>query len=234
MGGKPHATSITDNPVARQQNRPLENSFITGIDIALTRQPAHHALTHRERCGGAVHPTRRHKMHATRYDRLTVLLHWAMALLILLQIALGLWMIELPKDDSGTRAGWFNMHKSVGMVLLLLIGLRAAWLPWRPRVTPATAGFSHWAARGSHALMYLLMVMAPLSGFLGSMFSQFPIRFFGIHLPRLAEPWDAAKELLSAVHGVSTYALIAMVLLHLLAFAYHQFVLKDRLILRMR
>ena len=70
-------------------------------------------------------------MHATRFDRLTVLLHWSMALLIPLQIALGLWMVELPKDDSGTRAGWFNVHKSVGMVLLLLIGLRMAWLPWR-------------------------------------------------------------------------------------------------------
>ena len=126
-------------------------------------------------------------MHATRFDRLTVLLHWSMALLIPLQIALGLWMVELPKDDSGTRAGWFNVHKSVGMVLLLLIGLRMAWLPWRPRVTPATQGLQHLAARGSHALMYLCMVVAPLSGFLGSVFSKFPIRFFGMRLPRLAD-----------------------------------------------
>ena len=173
-------------------------------------------------------------MHAKHYDRFSVLLHWAMALLILLQIAIGLWMVDLPKDDNGIRANWFNVHKSIGIVLLLLICLRVAWLPWRSRVVPATAGLMHLAARASHAMLYLLMVVAPLSGFLGSVYSKFPIRFFDIRLPRLAQPWDTAKELFSVVHLVSTYALIAMVVLHLLAFAYHQFVLKDHLIMRMR
>jgi len=173
-------------------------------------------------------------MHAKRYDRLTVLLHWSMAVLIIGQIGLGLWMVDLPKDDTGTRAGWFNVHKSFGMVLLLLIALRLAWLPLRPAVAPATQGLQQLMARAGHGLLYLLMVAAPLSGFLGSVYSQFPIRFFGHKLPRLAEPWDAAKEVLSVIHLVSTYTLIAMVLLHLLAFAYHQFVRKDELIMRMR
>lgn len=173
-------------------------------------------------------------MHAKRYDRLTVLLHWLMAALILAQIGLGLWMVDLPKDDSGQRAGWFNVHKSVGMVLLLLIALRIAWLPWRPRVAPATRGWQHRAAGAGHALLYLLMLIVPLSGFLGSVFSRYPIRFMGMRLPRLAAPWDAAKEVLSVVHLVSVYTLMVMVILHLLAFAYHQFVLKDRLLMRMR
>lgn len=173
-------------------------------------------------------------MHAKRYDRLTVLLHWLMATLILAQIGLGLWMIDLPKDDSGQRAGWFNVHKSVGMVLLLLIALRIAWLPWRPRVAPAVQGLRLRVAHASHALLYLLMVIVPLSGFLGSVFSRYPIRFLGIRLPRFAAPWDAAKEALSVVHLVSVYTLVAMVALHLLAFAYHQFILKDRLLTRMR
>ena len=56
----------------------------------------------------------------------------------------------------------------------------------------------------------------------------------GIRLPRFAAPWDAAKEALSVVHLVSVYTLVAMVALHLLAFAYHQFILKDRLLTRMR
>lgn len=173
-------------------------------------------------------------MHAKRYDRLTVLLHWSMAILIVGQIGLGLWMVNLPKDDSGMRAGWFNVHKSVGAVLLVLVALRLVWLPLRPAVVPAAQGLQQCMARAGHGLLYLLMVVAPLSGFLGSVFSRYPIRLFGVKLPRLAEPWETAKEALSLIHLVSNYALVAMVVLHLLAFAYHQFVRKDRLLQRMR
>ena len=173
-------------------------------------------------------------MHAKRYDRLTVLLHWLMAALILAQIGLGLWMVDLPKDDSGQRAGWFNVHNSVGMVLLLLIALRIAWLPWRPRVAPATRGWQHRAAGAGHALLYLLMLIVPLSGFLGSVFSGYPIRFFGLKLPKLAERWEDAKAFMSIVHEFSVYTLMLLIAVHVLAFAHHQFILKDGLIRRMR
>ena len=73
-------------------------------------------------------------MRQARYDRFSVLLHWLMAVLILGQIALGLWMLGLPKDGSGLRASWFNVHKSWGMVLGLLAAVRLAWALLRPRV----------------------------------------------------------------------------------------------------
>lgn len=174
-------------------------------------------------------------MTPRRYDRLTVLLHWSMAVLILAQIGLGLWMIDLPKDASGTRAGWFNVHKSLGIALLLLIALRLAWLGARPRVDPAPASAAlQRAAHCSHALLYALMLLVPLSGFLGSVYSRYPIRAFGVTLPRLAAPWEAAKEAMSVIHQMSSYALIALIALHLLAVLLHQFVLRDRLLLRMR
>lgn len=169
-----------------------------------------------------------------RYDRRSVQLHWAMAVLLGAQIALGLWMVALPKDDSGVRAAWFNVHKSLGMVLLLLATVRAARLAWRPVVAPAAAGLPGLAARAAHGLLYLLMLVAPLSGFLASVYSPYPIRLFGLQLPRLAEPWGAARDLLSALHLASVYALLALVALHVLAFAYHQLVLKDGLLQRMR
>lgn len=169
-----------------------------------------------------------------RYDRFTVLLHWTMAGLIAAQIALGLWMVDLPKDENGFRASSFNLHKSIGTTLLLLAVLRSVWLALRPRMAAAATGWMARGARIAHGALYLLMVLVPLSGFLGSVFSQYPIRLFGLRLPRIAEPWNAAKELCSDVHQLSSYALTAMVVVHLLAFAYHQFVLKDRLIMRMR
>ncbi|MBI3102365.1 MAG: cytochrome b [Burkholderiales bacterium] len=173
-------------------------------------------------------------MNAHRYDRFTVLLHWSMAILIAAQIALGFWMVDLPKDDSGIRASRFNLHKSIGMVLLILAVLRSIWLALRPAMAATATGWMDRSARIAHGALYVLMVLVPLSGFLGSAFSKYPIRFFGFPLPRIADPWNAAKDLCSDVHQLSSYALTAMVVVHLMAFAYHQFVLKDRLILRMR
>lgn len=173
-------------------------------------------------------------MQQPRYDRFSILLHWLMAALVLGQIALGLWMLGLPKDSSGLRALWFNVHKSWGMVLGMLVLLRLAWALLRPRVAPLQqARALQMAASGAHALLYGLMVAMPVSGVLGSVFSGYPIRFFGVQLPKLADRWDGAKELLSAIHQGSAYALMLLIALHVLAFAFHQLVLKDALLRRM-
>ena len=42
-------------------------------------------------------------------------------------IALGLWMIGIPKSPPGIRAYWFNVHKSIGLTLAALILLRVVW-----------------------------------------------------------------------------------------------------------
>lgn len=173
--------------------------------------------------------------HTTGYDRFSVWLHWLMAVLLLAEIALGLWMLGLPKGGGGLRAYWFNVHKSVGMLLGLLLLVRLAWMAVRPRV-PALpmAAAMRLLARAGHGLLYALMLLMPLSGFLGSVFSGYPIRFFGMQLPQLAQRWEPAKELLAGVHQWAAYALIALTALHVLAFLHHQFILKDGLILRMR
>ncbi|GGH63396.1 cytochrome b [Comamonas phosphati] len=174
-------------------------------------------------------------MQPARYDRFSVVLHWLMAVLIMGQVALGLWMIGLPKDGSSLRASWFNVHKSWGMVLGLLVVLRLAWALLRPRVAALPqARHLRLAASGAHRLLYALMLAVPLSGLFGSVFSGYPIRFFGMQLPKIAGRWDAAKELLSGVHQVSALALVLLIALHVLAFLYHQLVLKDALLQRMR
>ena len=170
-----------------------------------------------------------------RYDRFSVTLHWLMAVLLLGQIALGMWMLGLPKDASGLRASWFNVHKSWGMVLGLLIALRLAWALWRPRVAALPQPRSmQLLATGAHRLLYLLMLLMPLSGFVGSVFSGYPIRFCGLRLPQLAERWDGAKELASGVHQWSAWALVLLIALHVLAFLHHQFIRKEALLQRMR
>ena len=82
-------------------------------------------------------------------------------------------------------------------------------------------------------LALVILLAMPLSGFLGSVFSGYPIRFFGLRLPSLAERWDGAKELLSSIHQGSAIALMLLIALHVLAFLYHQLIVKDALLRRM-
>ena len=90
-----------------------------------------------------------------RYDRMMVLLHWVLALALIGQWALGDWMVDLPKEPPGYRAGWFNLHKSLGLVLGLVILWRLGW-----RVThsvPAALAGTSQPQRAAAALTHWLL-----------------------------------------------------------------------------
>jgi cytochrome b561 len=170
-----------------------------------------------------------------RYTRVAVALHWLLALALIGQFGLGLWMEEIPKDPPGVRAYWFNLHKSIGLLIVLFVLWRMGW-----RVAHAVPPLNNtpaWQvkiAKLTHGLMYLLMLLIPVTGFLGSSFSQYPVKFFGMVLPRLWEPQAAYKEVLSEVHEATALLLAGLVVLHLLAVVWHTVVKKDALLNRMR
>ena len=174
-------------------------------------------------------------MQHQKYDRFSVLLHWLMAVVLIGQMALGMWMLGLPKDASGLRMGWFNVHKSWGMVLGLLVLVRLAWALRRPRVAPLDQPRAlQLLASSAHRLLYALMLLLPLSGFLGSVFSGYPIRFFGLVLPKFVERWELGKVVMSGLHQWGSWALLLLVVLHVAAFVQHQFILKHPVLQRMR
>jgi cytochrome b561 len=77
------------------------------------------------------------------------------------------------------------------------------------------------AARANHALLYALVLALPLAGYLGSAFSGYPVKYFGITLPAWIGRYDAGKELMSALHLGLAWLLFAAVALHVLAVAWH-------------
>jgi cytochrome b561 len=156
------------------------------------------------------------------YTKVAVALHWVIAVALFGQLVLGWWMLDVPKSPPGLRAGWFNLHKSIGMCIALAVAVRFAWRATHP--VAQAQGLRAWQlriARLSHWLLYFCTAALPIAGLLGSMFTKYPVLFFGLHLPAWNHDWPAAKHLMSQLHLSLVWLLIALVVLHIAATARH-------------
>jgi len=165
-----------------------------------------------------------------KYDRVQIILHWVIAVIILGMIALGLFMVELPKKselpvgEESVRAFYFLLHKSLGITAAILILLRVVWrITHKAPALPYTV--SKWqqkAAGAVHGLLYLVMIAMPISGYLQSMFSKYDTKFWGVALPRTVEADSAMRETFSQVHECLAFLFIALIIVHIAAAVKHR------------
>jgi YVTN family beta-propeller protein len=172
---------------------------------------------------------------SARYTRTAIALHWILAALVLGQLALGWSMIEIPENPPGEQAPWFNLHKSIGLTIGLLVFLRLGWRIAHPppRLPDSLPRWQVLAAKANHALLYACLLVMPVSGYLGSSFTKYPIKFFGTTLAHWG--WDAPplKELCSQVHYVTVWIFMALIAIHIAAALRHLLVERDGVFLRM-
>lgn len=165
-----------------------------------------------------------------RYSAVAILLHWAIALALAFQLALG---FSMPKDERGFAL--FQLHKSVGITILLLTLARLAWrLTHRPPAA-VEGGFRGFLAKAVHTLLYVFMVGMPLTGWAVVSTSpiQVPTLFWGaIQWPHLPLP-GSLNETAEEAHELLAWIGIALIVLHVAGALRHQFLIKDGLLRRM-
>jgi cytochrome b561 len=159
---------------------------------------------------------------AARYTLTAIVLHWVLAVFIIGEFAWGWWMLEIPKSPPGMRADAFNLHKSIGMCVLVLMVVRLGWnISHRAPSLPAMPAWQALAVRVTHALLYVVLIVNPLAGFLGSVWSGYPIKWFGATLPALGSNSPALKDAMSTLHLATGWLLAALVTMHIGAAIYH-------------
>ncbi len=169
-----------------------------------------------------------------RYGAVAIALHWIVAAAVVGQFAWGWAMQSIPKLPPGPRADAFNLHKSIGLTLLALMLVRLAWgIAHRPPPMPPMPRWQRGLARANHAVLYATLLLLPAVGYLGSVFSGYPVRYFGIALPAWGAKSEALKAAMSAAHSVLGWILAVAVALHVAAAAKHAFVDRDGLLRRM-
>lgn len=179
--------------------------------------------------------------HATapaRYDPVAIGLHWAVALLMLLMLALGNVMGDLPlrlKFDA------YALHKSVGLLVLALSIFRVIWRLMNPP-PPLPAGMKRHErllAHAAHAGLYFLILALPLTGWLlVSADPKYPTIFFWLgEAPFIPMPagidGKATAHQFEELHELLASSAIALIVLHVGAALYHQRVRRDHLMARM-
>jgi cytochrome b561 len=169
-----------------------------------------------------------------QYTRTAIALHWFVAALVVGQFAWGWWMQEIPKSPPGVRADAFNLHKSLGLMLLALMAVRLAWrVGHSPPPLPPMPAWQARAARWTHGLLYAALIAIAVSGYLGSVFSGYPVKFFGVALPAWGGKEPALKDAFSLTHLAANWLLAALVALHVAGALKHALVDRDGLLGRM-
>lgn len=158
-----------------------------------------------------------------QYTKTAITLHWLIAAALLIQIAFG-WYLEDIERGTPARTIYVNLHKSTGILIGLLILFRLYWRVTHP-APPLPASMPAWerlAAKWSHVLLYVCMIVMPLSGYVASNFSKYGVNFFNsVKLP----PWGiddkAIYGFFNTTHVVTSYLFIALITLHVLAALRH-------------
>jgi cytochrome b561 len=167
-----------------------------------------------------------------RYGRAAIALHWITAILILANLTLGLSMVPLP--ISPRKLQWYLWHKSIGIPIFLLTSVRIAWRTAHPH--PAPVPMPAWqrrAAAASHALLYVLLLAIPLSGWLFSSATGVQVVYLGMFaLPDLVPKDKALGDALRLVHVTLNSLLVAVVCIHVAAALKHHFVDRDNSLAR--
>ncbi|MDH5570711.1 MAG: cytochrome b [Gammaproteobacteria bacterium] len=168
------------------------------------------------------------KNTSTEFGTLSKGLHWVMALVIFSLLAVGLYMAALDEKDPA-RLDIYNLHKSFGVLAMMLIVARIVWL----KITPAPALPAVFDSReriiikGVQGLLYVVMLLLPVSGYVMSTAAGYSVPFFGLmDMPVLFSKNKEIAEFAHEMHELLGYTIILFIFLHVAGVIKHR--LKDK------
>ena len=162
-------------------------------------------------------------------------LHWAIAALAVIVVAFG-WAIPGAPRGTESRELLLVLHRSVGLLILGLMVFRIVWRMTHPP-PPLPAGFPRIeaaAARTDHALLYVMFLVMPLSGYLNAAAAGHSVSFFGLFaIPPLVPEDPLLSQIAVAAHQAGQFVVYALVAIHVAAALFHAAVRRNRILDRM-
>ena len=169
-----------------------------------------------------------------QYGIIAQAFHWLVALLVIAQLGLGVYAASLPVGLA--RLQWLSRHKSLGLAILAVVLLRFAWRAMN-QPPPLPGSMPEWerlAAVAIHRLLYLLLVLAPLTGWLYASAAGLSVNWFGlVQVPDLIAKDPGLAAVLKQVHRALVALLALLIAGHAGAALRHAVWLRDGIAHRM-
>jgi len=163
-------------------------------------------------------------------------LHWVTAACILAILVAGIWMKTFEPANEALKFRLYNIHESLGVTVFVLT-LARLWIRWRNPPPPLPADLPALMRLGAtlnHVALYVLLIVQPVVGFLGTNAWGFPLEwFYLVPIPSPIGRHETLAPLLSNLHWFGAVAMIVLLGLHIVAVIHHTFIRKDGMLSRM-
>jgi len=168
------------------------------------------------------------------YPETSKLLHWLVAVCVLTTAPIAIAMTNVSKGP--TQDFLYNFHKSLGVLILILMILRLInrLAVGAPVPDPQIEPWQKTVSSAVHTLLYVLLLAMPIVGHIANSAYGAPTPFFGLfNLPPFVGKNEALATQLLTLHRWVGFLVIALVLMHVGAALYHYFVRHDTVLQRM-
>jgi cytochrome b561 len=180
-----------------------------------------------------------------RYGAVAMTFHWLIALLVIGNLCSGFYLANIIDDADTLKFTLIQLHKSIGLTVLMLSILRLGWRLINP-IPPLPAGMSpvmKLVARATHWLFYFFIIAIPAAGWAWASSSTrgIPTLYFGLFqwpnipfLANLPNPDKTANgHMFHAYHAYFAYSAAVLLVLHIGAALYHHLLRRDNVLRRM-
>ncbi len=170
---------------------------------------------------------------AKSYHVISKGIHWVTALIFFGLLFVGFYMTGLPFGED--KLAIYALHKSFGLLLLFLVGVRVLMHLFVTRPSPLKTHkiWEKMLSKAAHVFLYFAMFALPLSGWVMSSAGDFSIAFFGVEMPDLVDKDKVLFDDARAAHEVIALIVILVLGLHIIGALKHHFIDGDETLKRM-
>ena len=167
----------------------------------------------------------------TEYGLISKVLHWLSAILLLVQIPLGFYLVDL--DFGEQRINIENIHVIIGLSIFYIIILRLVnkILNPTPKLNPSIFKGQVFLAKMNHILLYLAILSITVSGILKKLFNGETLIIFFKEI-QIKDNFELADQFYN-IHILSNYTILVLIVIHLMAVIIHRLFFKDNLLKKM-
>lgn len=171
---------------------------------------------------------------ASGYTGTAKSLHWLIVALLIAQFIFAWTMPHIGRNTPVTTL--ISLHFTFGIIILAVAIVRLGWRLSHGEPKPED-GLPPWqtlSAQVTHWLLYLLLFVVPILGWINASWRGMPVVMFGLELPKLIATRSPGWQWTGDVHGLlANYLMLALVGLHVAAALYHHFIRHDGVLKRM-